>query len=261
MVPDRRRPPGALFGVTGVTHPRAHGRGMFDGDRTFGNAMTTTLETTATGISEHGLRAPLVDPRGLVRQPRLDRVGEREPERGVADARQRPARESSSLQWIVDAYSLVFAGLLLTAGSLGDRYGRRLALNGGLTIFGLASAFAVFSNSASRADRGRARRWASAPRSSCRRRCRCSRTSSRPTSGPKAIGVWAAFAGIGVALGGVISGWLLQHFWWGSIFLINVFVVIVAMVAGYYLIPRAREAARHARPGRCGLVDPADWAR
>ncbi len=55
---------------------------------------------------------------------------------------------SSSLQWIVDAYSLVFAGLLLTAGSIGDRYGRRLALNGGLTIFGLASAFAVFSNSA-----------------------------------------------------------------------------------------------------------------
>src|SRR6266853_5777301 len=55
---------------------------------------------------------------------------------------------SSSLQWIVDAYSLVFAGLLLTAGSLGDRYGRRLALNGGLVLFGLASGVAAFSNSA-----------------------------------------------------------------------------------------------------------------
>src|SRR5436853_5955679 len=55
---------------------------------------------------------------------------------------------ASGLQWIVDAYSLVFAGLLLTAGSPGDRYGRRLALNGGLVLFGLASAFAVFSNSA-----------------------------------------------------------------------------------------------------------------
>src|SRR6187401_2773107 len=54
---------------------------------------------------------------------------------------------ASSLQWIVDAYSLVFAGLLLTAGSLGDRYGRRLALNGGLVIFGAASLFAVFSTS------------------------------------------------------------------------------------------------------------------
>src|SRR6266852_5025061 len=53
----------------------------------------------------------------------------------------------SSLQWIVDAYSLVFAGLLLTAGSLGDRYGRRLALNGGLVVFGLASGIAAFSHS------------------------------------------------------------------------------------------------------------------
>src|SRR5262245_2537779 len=54
---------------------------------------------------------------------------------------------ASSLQWIVDAYSLVFAGLLLTAGSLGDRYGRRLALNSGLIVFGAASLFAVFSTS------------------------------------------------------------------------------------------------------------------
>src|SRR3979411_1667738 len=55
---------------------------------------------------------------------------------------------ASSLQWIVDAYSLVFAGLLLTAGALGDRYGRRLALNGGLVLFGVASGFAAFSSSA-----------------------------------------------------------------------------------------------------------------
>src|SRR5690349_745008 len=56
---------------------------------------------------------------------------------------------SSSLQWIVDAYSLVFAGLLLTMGAFGDRYGRRLALNGGLVIFGAASLFAAFAGSAS----------------------------------------------------------------------------------------------------------------
>src|SRR5438477_11500523 len=55
---------------------------------------------------------------------------------------------SSSLQWIVDAYSLVFAGLLLTAGALGDRYGRRLALNGGLVLFGGSSALAAFAGSA-----------------------------------------------------------------------------------------------------------------
>ena len=74
-----------------------------------------------------------------------------------------------------------------------------------------------------------------------------------PDERPKAIGVWAAFAGIGVALGGVISGWLLQHFWWGSIFLINVFVVIVALVAGYFLIPRAHEK-RHAALDPAGAV-------
>src|SRR5690242_16903925 len=90
---------------------------------------------------------------------------------------------SSSLQWIVDAYGLVFAGLLLTAGSLGDRFGRRLALNGGLVVFGLASLVAAFSGSAGALIAARAV-MASGPRSSCRRRCRSSPTSSRPTSAP-----------------------------------------------------------------------------
>src|SRR5437660_11605929 len=63
---------------------------------------------------------------------------------------------SSSLQWIVDAYSLVFAGLLLTAGSLGDRYGRRLALNGGLLVFGGASGLAAFATSSSQLIAARA---------------------------------------------------------------------------------------------------------
>ena len=159
---------------------------------------------------------------------------------------------SSSLQWIVDAYSLVFAGLLLTAGSIGDRYGRRLALNGGLTIFGLASAFAVFSNSATALIGARAAMGVGAAFVMPSTLSVLAHVFP-PDERPKAIGVWAAFAGIGVARGGVISGWLLQHFWWGSIFLINVFVVIVALVAGYFLIPRAHEK-RHAALDPAGAI-------
>jgi EmrB/QacA subfamily drug resistance transporter len=62
-----------------------------------------------------------------------------------------------------------------------------------------------------------------------------------PDERPKAIAIWAGFAGVGVGLGGVISGWLLQHFWWGSIFLTNVGVVAVALIAGYFLVPSANE--------------------
>jgi MFS family permease len=62
-----------------------------------------------------------------------------------------------------------------------------------------------------------------------------------PNERPRAIAIWAGFAGFGVAMGGVVSGALLEHFWWGSIFLINVFVVGVALVAGFFLIPKSRE--------------------
>jgi EmrB/QacA subfamily drug resistance transporter len=151
---------------------------------------------------------------------------------------------SSSLQWIVDAYSLVFAGLLLTAGSLGDRYGRRLALNGGLAIFGLASLFATLSNSAAALIAARAAMGVGAAFVMPSTLSVLAHVFP-PDERPKAIGVWAAFAGVGVALGGVVSGWLLQHFWWGSIFLINVFVVGIALVAGAFLIPSANEK-RHA---------------
>src|SRR5205823_303115 len=62
-----------------------------------------------------------------------------------------------------------------------------------------------------------------------------------PRERPRAIAIWAGFAGVGVAAGGVVSGALLENFWWGSIFLINVFVVVAALVAGFFLIPRSRE--------------------
>ena len=150
---------------------------------------------------------------------------------------------SSSLQWIVDAYSLVFAGLLLTAGALGDRYGRRLALNGGLILFGIASGFAAFSSSANalivaRAFMGIGAAFVMPATLSVLAHV------FPPDERPKAIAIWAAFAGVGAGLGGVTSGWLLQHFWWGSIFLTNVFVVAIALIAGFFLVPSANEKRR-----------------
>src|SRR6476659_1424119 len=147
---------------------------------------------------------------------------------------------ASSLQWIVDAYSLVFAGLLLTAGSLGDRYGRRLALNAGLVVFGMASLFAVTSTSstgviAARAVMGVGAAFVMPATLSILAHV------FPPDERPRAIAIWAGVAGVGVALGGIVSGVLLQSFWWGTIFLINVAVVAVALIAGFFLIPRSRE--------------------
>jgi EmrB/QacA subfamily drug resistance transporter len=147
---------------------------------------------------------------------------------------------SSSLQWIVDAYSLVFAGLLLTAGSLGDRYGRRLALNGGLIVFGTASGLAAFAGSATQLIAARAVMGIGAAFVMPATLSVLAHVFP-PNERKQAIAIWAGFAGVGVALGGVISGWLLEHFWWGSIFLTNVGVVVVALIAGAFLIPAAND--------------------
>ncbi len=147
---------------------------------------------------------------------------------------------ASGLQWIVDAYALVFAGLLLTAGSLGDRYGRRLALNGGLIVFGAASLFAAMSSSAgaiigARAVMGVGAAFVMPATLSILAHV------FPPKERPRAIAIWAGFAGVGVAMGGVVSGLLLKYFWWGSIFIINVVVVVIALVVGFFLIPKSRE--------------------
>jgi EmrB/QacA subfamily drug resistance transporter len=147
---------------------------------------------------------------------------------------------ASGLQWIVDAYSLVFAGLLLTAGSLGDRYGRRLALNGGLVVFGAASLFAMTSSSAGAVIGARAAMGVGAAFVMPATLSILAHVFP-PNERPRAIAIWAGFAGVGVAMGGVVSGALLEQFWWGSIFLINVVVAVAALVAGFFLIPRSRE--------------------
>jgi EmrB/QacA subfamily drug resistance transporter len=148
--------------------------------------------------------------------------------------------DASSLQWIVDAYALVFAGLLLTAGSLGDRYGRRGALNVGLIIFGTASGLATLADSPGQLIAARATMGVGAALVMPATLSILAHVFP-PEERRHAIAIWAGFAGVGLALGGVISGWLLEHLWWGSIFLLNVFVVTVALVAGAFLVPRAAD--------------------
>jgi EmrB/QacA subfamily drug resistance transporter len=150
---------------------------------------------------------------------------------------------SSGLQWIVDAYSLVFAGLLLTAGSLGDRYGRKHALNVGLIIFGAASAIAAYSGSTGLLIGARAAMGVGAALVMPATLSVLAHVFP-PNERPRAIGIWAGFAGVGAASGSIISGFLLEHFWWGSIFLTNVGVVIVALIAGWFLVPSSKEERR-----------------
>ncbi|MDL5155822.1 MFS transporter [Actinomycetospora termitidis] len=155
--------------------------------------------------------------------------------------------------WIVDVYSFVLAGLLVVAGSLGDRIGRRRLLLIGTAAFGLASVAAAFAPSAGALVAARALLGLGGatlmpstlsliktvfPESDARRR---------------AIGVWAAMFSGGAAAGPVIGGWLLEHFWWGSVFLVNVPVCLVLLAAGPFLLPESRDP----QPGRFDLVSAA----
>ena len=154
----------------------------------------------------------------------------------------------SELQWMVDAYGLVFAGLLLTAGTIGDRYGRKGALQFGLAVFLGGSLFAAFMNSASAIVAGRAVMGFGAafvmPAT-----LSILTNVFPPHERGKAIAIWAGISGGGAAIGPVASGFLLEHFSWGSIFLVNVPIIAVALVAGYILLPKSKDPD----PGR---LDP-----
>jgi EmrB/QacA subfamily drug resistance transporter len=146
----------------------------------------------------------------------------------------------SQLQWMVDAYLLVFAGLLLTMGAVGDRYGRKLALDAGLVVFVAASATSAFAGSpevliAARAAMGIGAALIMPSTLSIITNI------FPPAERGRAIGVWAGVAGLGVVLGPVVGGWLLEGFWWGSVFLVNLPVVALAIGVGWPLLPESRD--------------------
>ncbi|MDQ1377897.1 MAG: hypothetical protein QOE15_2070 [Acidimicrobiaceae bacterium] len=151
---------------------------------------------------------------------------------------------ASQLQWIVDAYTLVFAGLLLTAGSLGDRFGRKKALSLGLMIFGVGSVLSAFSGSASALIATRSLMGIGGAIIMPATLSILTNTFTNPSERAKAIGIWAGVSGMGIAVGPIAGGWLLQHFWWGSVFLVNVPVVVVALIGGWYLITDSRDPSK-----------------
>jgi EmrB/QacA subfamily drug resistance transporter len=159
---------------------------------------------------------------------------------------------SSQLQWTVDAYLLVFAGLLLAAGNLGDRWGRRRALQAGILVFGTGSALAALSTTAGELIAARAVMGAGAALIMPSTLSIITNIFSGPRRG-KAIAVWTAVAGIGIALGPVTGGWLLQRYWWGSIFLVNVPIAVLALIAGAILVPESRDPAA-GRPDPIGVL-------
>jgi EmrB/QacA subfamily drug resistance transporter len=160
---------------------------------------------------------------------------------------------TSSLQWIIDAYTLVYASMLLTTGSLGDRFGRKGALSLGLVIFGAGSVASAFSGSAGLLI-------------ACRAVMGLGGCLIMPATlsiltnvfpkeeRAKAIGIWAGVAGLGIVAGPTLGGLLLAHFWWGSVFLINVPVVVLALIAGYLVVPDSKDPSTpRLDPGGTGL--------
>ena len=147
---------------------------------------------------------------------------------------------NSGLQWIVDAYSLVFAGLLLPAGALADRYGRKTALQFGLVVFGGGSSVAMFATTTGQLIACRAVMGAGAAFIMPGTLSILSNIFPNHERG-RAIAIWAAFAGFGGVLGPITSGWLLEHFYWGSAFAINVPIVTLALGAGLVLLPNSKD--------------------
>jgi EmrB/QacA subfamily drug resistance transporter len=147
---------------------------------------------------------------------------------------------SSDLQWITDAYIIVFAGLLLAAGSLADRVGRKKTFLAGLVIFAGGSATAAFSHAVTTLIAARAGMGVGGALMIPSTLAIISTMFRDATERQRAISLWSGTSGLGVALGPIIGGLLLAHFWWGSVFLINVPIAAVGFIAAIWLVPDSR---------------------
>ncbi|MFJ8790491.1 MFS transporter [Streptomyces sp. NPDC102462] len=154
----------------------------------------------------------------------------------------------SEIEWAINSYTLVFAGLLFTAGLVGDRLGRKKVLLGGLVVFGIGSALAAESGSPGQLIAYRALMALGAAFVMPATLAVLMNVFEREEQ-PKAIGIWAGGVGLAIAIGPITGGALLDHFWWGSVFLVNVPIVILAVALMIWLVPDSRDP----RPGR---VDP-----
>ncbi|MEU4925816.1 MFS transporter [Streptomyces yokosukanensis] len=152
------------------------------------------------------------------------------------------------IEWAINAYTLVFAGLLFTAGLVGDRLGRKKVLLGGIAVFGIGSALAAESGSPGQLIAFRALMALGAAFVMPATLAVLMNVFEREEQ-PKAIGIWAGGVGLAIAIGPITGGALLDHFWWGSVFFVNVPIVIIALALMTWLVPDSRDP----RPGR---LDP-----
>ena len=153
---------------------------------------------------------------------------------------------TTQLQWIVDSYVMVFAGLLLVAGSLADRLGRKRVFLAGLAAFAAGSTWAAFSGSVGVLIAARASMGIGGAMMMPATLAIITDMFGDPAERQRAIGIWAGTSGVGIALGPIVGGLLLARFWWGSVFLINVPVAVLGAACAFWLIPDSRNPAAQA---------------
>ncbi|MEU9110537.1 MFS transporter [Streptomyces sp. NPDC048483] len=154
----------------------------------------------------------------------------------------------SELEWAINSYTLVFAGLLFTSGLLGDRLGRKKVLLSGLVVFGLGSVLAGMAGSPTELIAFRAMMGLGGAFVMPATLAILMNVFEREEQ-PRAIGIWAGGVGLAIAIGPIAGGLLLDHFWWGSVFLVNVPIVLFALVVMLILVPDSKDPS----PGR---LDP-----
>jgi DHA2 family multidrug resistance protein-like MFS transporter len=163
----------------------------------------------------------------------------------LADPKRGLGASQSDLEWSINSYTLVFAGMLLSWGVLGDRAGRKRVLLVGFTLFGVASLASAYSHSPGQLIGARALMGLGAAAVMPATLAIISNVFD-PAERAKAIGIWAGAVGMGIAIGPIVGGSLLGHFWWGSVFLINVPIVVVGATLIWVLVPESRNP----NPGR-----------
>ncbi|WP_405871261.1 MULTISPECIES: MFS transporter [unclassified Streptomyces] len=159
---------------------------------------------------------------------------------------------TSDIQWMINAYSLVQSGLLLTAGSAADRYGRKKMLVVGLALFGIGSLVAGLADSTPQLIAARAGMGVGGALLMTTTLAVAMQIFT-PEEQPKAIGIWAAVNSLGFAIGPLLGGFMLNHFWWGAIFLINLPVAALGLVAVVTLVPESKNPSGD-RPDLLGAL-------